>query len=98
MSCACLANAPPLSSQVKSSSFGKSHMDYVIPCLGRDSVPSNPFLNRTMKGTGILKDNSRASIRILEPRESWKMEKHLMVSDRHVPKRRDYPIENSTIN
>lgn len=51
-----------------------------------------------MKGTGMLKDNSRASIRILEPRESWKMEKHLMVSDRHVPKRRDYPIENSTIN
>lgn len=87
-----------LHSQMKSSSFGKSHMDYVIPCLGRDSVPSNPFLNRIMKGTGMLKDNSRASIRILEPRKSWKMEKHLMVSDRHVPKRREDPIENSTIN
>lgn len=62
-------------------------MDYVISCLGRDSVPSNPFYNRIMKGTGMLKDNSRASIRIVEPRESWKMEKRPMVSDRHVPER-----------
>lgn len=52
--------------------------------------------DRAMKGTGMLKGNSRASIRILEPRESWKMEKCPMVSDKHVPKRREDPIENST--
>lgn len=49
-----------------------------------------------MKGTGMLRNNSRASIRILQPRESLKMEKHPMVSDRHVPKRREDPTENST--